>query len=124
MSYATTMDPEYMMKSNYRNASDYYAAEDAREEWEEMKRDNARLIDELNQAEADKELLHDANIYLTGELASLQEEVNRLSAKCERLEEYSAEQFNKAVSLQQDLDLLDNMDDEFDFLDNDGWEAY
>ena len=122
--YATTTDPEYFQKSNYRNASDYYAAEDAREEWEEMKRYNARLIDEVNRAEAGKEQLKDASFYLIGEIEKLQEEVNRLSAKCERLEEYSAEQFNKAVSLQQDLDLLDKMDDEFDFLDNEGWEAY
>ena len=86
--YATTTDPEYFQKSNYRNASDYYAAEEAREEWDEMVATNARLIDQLNEAEEAKEILNDANLYLHSELEILQADNERLMDKCQDNEDY------------------------------------
>lgn len=110
MSLYTTQDPEYMAKSRFTSASSYYAAEEAREEWDEMIATNARLIDQLNEAEEAKEIL--------------QAENERLLAKCAKLEEYSAEQFNRAICLQQDLDMMDKCQDNEDYLDKDCWEAY
>ena len=124
MSLYTTQDPEYMAKSRFISASSYYAAEEAREEWDEMVATNARLIDQLNEAEEAKEILNDANLYLHSELEILQADNERLLVKCAKLEEYSAEQFNRAICLQQDLDMMDKCQDNEDYLDKDCWEAY
>lgn len=104
MSFYTTCDPEYKAKSRYPSSQDYYAAEEAREEWEEMERVNKQLTSDFNKAE-------ELNGYYQQKIQELQEENERLTTKCTKLEEWSTEQFNRAVNLQHDLDLLDKYED-------------
>ena len=124
MSFATITDPEYYGKSNFKSAKDYYAAEEANAEYEELKADNSRLIDDVNEQYEQITDLETAYEFLKSEHARVCEENMRLAAKCDKLEEYSAEQFNRAVSLQHDLDMIDKLEDEEALFDSDCWEAF